>query len=663
MINNGCAGGNILLLNVTTRALATVIKYYGKHDSDHGAAEGSSTNANDNTAASKKMLAEWDRKLIDNLTLDALYDLLLAANFLDIKGLLEAASQKGSEGFVVLESARAMAVGKRDKVMAAEKEEKGVMAAENGGMVEVAAEKEEKGAMAAEKGEKGAMAAEKGEKGAIAAENGEKGEIAAEKAEKGAMAAEKAEKGAMAVGKGATVEKGSTVEEKGKGVAEEAPKEVAGEDMVTLKSSDGKQFEVSKEAAARLSTVLANMIAGGCSEGGIKLEDIGSEALEKVVDYCNKHANSDPSTAASSSRRVYISPSKELEGWNRSQDALFDLVEAADSLKIEGLLDVACRKIADMMKGKTPAQIRKTAMAAEGEKKGEMLAGKGETEVAGGRIITLRSSDGEVRRVSEAVARLSGLIRRAIDEGCADDAVDLPNVTASTLDTVIEYCNKHAGPGAAVATKPDSDPTAAATASSSSSSVVDTAAFEDLEAWDRKLLDLLSLNALYDVLLAADNLDIEGLLDAICHKVADMIKGKTPDEIRATFNIANDFTPAEAAELRQHTAPATKSDSNPSAEAGSSGGGGGVNTAVSENLEDWDRKLVDRLSMDDLHDVLHAANHLEIEGLLDVIYQKVADMIKGKTTNEIRATFNIANDFNPEEEAELRQQYAWIFDE
>ena len=29
------------------------------------------------------------------------------------------------------------------------------------------------------------------------------------------------------------------------------------------------------------------------------------------------------------------------------------------------------------------------------------------------------------------------------------------------------------------------------------------------------------------------------------YQVANMIKGKTPDEIRKTFNIKNDFTPAE----------------------------------------------------------------------------------------------------------------------
>ncbi|XP_025801780.1 SKP1-like protein 1 [Panicum hallii] len=170
-------------------------------------------------------------------------------------------------------------------------------------------------------------------------------------------------------------------------------------------------------------------------------------------------------------------------------------------------------------------------MAAEREKKGATEAEKGEAvaekgaaaakEAAGGRIITLESSSGEPHVV-----------------------VKLPNVAARTLDTVLEYCNMHAGPGAAPATKPDSAPTAAAAGGSSSSSSVDTAATED-----RTFLDVLSLNALHDLLIAANDLEIERLLDAICQKVAGMIKGKTPDEIRATFSIVNDLTPAAEAEL------------------------------------------------------------------------------------------------------------------
>lgn len=59
---------------------------------------------------------------------------------------------------------------------------------------------------------------------------------------------------------------------------------------------------------------------------------------------------------------------------------------------------------------------------------------------------------------------------------------------------------------------------------------------------------------------------------------------------------------------------------------------------------------------------LQAANYLNIKGLLDLTCQTVADMIKGKTPEEIRKTFNIKNDFTPEEEEEVRRENQWAFE-
>ncbi|BAF25719.2 Os09g0539500 [Oryza sativa Japonica Group] len=60
--------------------------------------------------------------------------------------------------------------------------------------------------------------------------------------------------------------------------------------------------------------------------------------------------------------------------------------------------------------------------------------------------------------------------------------------------------------------------------------------------------------------------------------------------------------------------------------------------------------------------VFQAANYLNIKGLLDLTCQTVADMIKGKTPEEIRKTFNIKNDFTPEEEEEVRRENQWAFE-
>lgn len=57
-----------------------------------------------------------------------------------------------------------------------------------------------------------------------------------------------------------------------------------------------------------------------------------------------------------------------------------------------------------------------------------------------------------------------------------------------------------------------------------------------------------------------------------------------------------------------------------------------------------------------------AANYLNIKSLLDLTCLTVANMIKGKTPEEIRKTFNIENDFTPEEEEEVRRENQWAFE-
>lgn len=64
----------------------------------------------------------------------------------------------------------------------------------------------------------------------------------------------------------------------------------------------------------------------------------------------------------------------------------------------------------------------------------------------------------------------------------------------------------------------------------------------------RQTNDTEALN-LETLLQAANYLDIKGLLDVTCKTVANMIKGKTPEEIRKTFNIKNDFTEEEEAQV------------------------------------------------------------------------------------------------------------------
>ncbi|KAJ8477501.1 hypothetical protein OPV22_021228 [Ensete ventricosum] len=150
------------------------------------------------------------------------------------------------------------------------------------------------------------------------------------------------------------------------------------------------------------------------------------------------------------------------------------------------------------------------------------------------KTITLRSSDGEVFEVEEAVAMESQTIKHMIEDDCADNGIPLPNVTSKILAKVVEYCKKHVD----------------AAARSSSSDDAPSVTEVDLKTWDADFVKV-DQATLFDLILAANYLNIKGLLDLTCQTVADMIKGKTPEEIRKTFNIKNDFTPEEEEEVRR----------------------------------------------------------------------------------------------------------------
>ncbi|CAL9242451.1 unnamed protein product [Arabidopsis halleri] len=159
------------------------------------------------------------------------------------------------------------------------------------------------------------------------------------------------------------------------------------------------------------------------------------------------------------------------------------------------------------------------------------------------RKITLKSSDGENFEIDEAVALESQTIKHMIEDDCADNGIPLPNVTSKILSKVIEYCKKHVEAAAKSETTADAAAAATTTVASGSSD-------EDLKTWDSDFIKV-DQGTLFDLILAANYLNIKGLLDLTCQTVADMIKGKTPEEIRKTFNIKNDFTPEEEEEVRR----------------------------------------------------------------------------------------------------------------
>eukprot|EP00992_Anisonema_acinus_P000507 TRINITY_DN10181_c0_g1_i1.p1 TRINITY_DN10181_c0_g1~~TRINITY_DN10181_c0_g1_i1.p1 ORF type:complete len:186 (+),score=46.12 TRINITY_DN10181_c0_g1_i1:80-637(+) len=146
--------------------------------------------------------------------------------------------------------------------------------------------------------------------------------------------------------------------------------------------------------------------------------------------------------------------------------------------------------------------------------------------------------------VAREAAKMSGLIKDMLedqDQG-EETVIPIPNVSGRTLKYVLQYIEHHWNQKAEPIEKPLKGK------------------IEDvISEWDKKFLftdlvkdgDEKQHELLIDCIMAANFLNIKDMLDLTCACVASMIKGKSPEQIRALFNIENDFTPEEEEKIRE----------------------------------------------------------------------------------------------------------------
>lgn len=97
-----------------------------------------------------------------------------------------------------------------------------------------------------------------------------------------------------------------------------------------------------------------------------------------------------------------------------------------------------------------------------------------------------------------------------------------------------------------------------------------------LDGWDLEFVKV-PLATLFEMILAANFLDLKPMLDVTCKAVAEMIKGKTPDEIKKVFGVEGDFTQEEKEQVLRDNPwledPGDDADAAPEAAAAAGGGG------------------------------------------------------------------------------------------
>ena len=132
-------------------------------------------------------------------------------------------------------------------------------------------------------------------------------------------------------------------------------------EKVKLLCSDGEEVELDLEIAEK-SVLIKGLIDDSGLEESIPLPNVKKPILEKVVESC---AYLKDQTAPEIEKPLKsVDMASVVDPWyanyiNLEQEVLFELIMASNYLDIKPLLELACAKVASMIKNKSIPEIRK----------------------------------------------------------------------------------------------------------------------------------------------------------------------------------------------------------------------------------------------------------------------------------------------------------------
>lgn len=150
------------------------------------------------------------------------------------------------------------------------------------------------------------------------------------------------------------------------------------------------------------------------------------------------------------------------------------------------------------------------------------------------------------REIIEQSVTIKNMLSDLGDE--SDAIIPLPSVNGKIMKKVIEYCTHHHNESKKEDDDQESETTKEDDDQKSEKQLLSPC--DDIAPWDKEFCEV-DQPTLFEMITAANYLDIKPLLELTCKTVANMIRGKTPDEIRKTFNIKGEFTPEEEKRIRE----------------------------------------------------------------------------------------------------------------
>merc|ERR1712038_564443 len=149
--------------------------------------------------------------------------------------------------------------------------------------------------------------------------------------------------------------------EEGFGIGEEEKED----GPITLLSCDeeAQKFEITKNQA-KLCNLIQNILDGDASAKEIEIKKVTGDILALIVDYLKHHNGKEPAEIPKPIRSVKMEKIVE-DVWDaefinkQTKKTIFQIILGANYMDIKSLLHLGCAKIATLIKGKSPEEIKK----------------------------------------------------------------------------------------------------------------------------------------------------------------------------------------------------------------------------------------------------------------------------------------------------------------
>jgi len=140
-------------------------------------------------------------------------------------------------------------------------------------------------------------------------------------------------------------------------------------------------------------------------------------------------------------------------------------------------------------------------------------------------LVSMEESSPQKFTINKKAAEMCKLVRSILEGDQSATEIPIKKVKGEILDLIVQYLNHHNGKVPAEIAKP-----------------IRSVKMEKIveDKWDADFINNMSKKVIFQVILGANYMDVPSLLHLGCAKIATLIKGKSPDEIKQILSDESD---------------------------------------------------------------------------------------------------------------------------